>query len=56
MKKKKILLILLIIIQWGTSLIRVYLTISPSRVSIFLFVGFKTSPWAMNKSYSLPLT
>ena len=30
-------------------------TISPSRVSLYLSVGFKTSLWGMNKSYSLPL-
>ena len=30
-------------------------TISPSRVSLCLSVGFKTSLWIMNKSYSLPL-
>ena len=30
-------------------------TISPSCVSLCLFVGFKTFLWAMNKSYSLPL-
>ena len=30
-------------------------TISPSRVSLCLSVGFKTSLWAMNKSYTLPL-
>ena len=29
-------------------------TISPLRVSLCLFVGFKTSPWAVNESYSLP--
>ena len=31
-------------------------TISPSRVSHCLSVGFNTSLWAMNKSYSFPLT
>ena len=30
-------------------------TISPSRVSLCLSVGFKTSLWATNKFYSLPL-
>ena len=39
-----------------SSILDLYPTISLSCVSICLCVGFKTFLWAMNKSYSLPLT
>ena len=49
------LLILLVIIKCETLRTHVHPIISPSFASLYLFMDFKISSWAMSNSYLLPL-